>query len=687
MKKLLQRFCKLAAIVLPLGFLCSCYEIVYVDQSTDLHGTGTLSPDLCIQVYNISDKPVIPYIGFLVHESWDVMNGFVYTRDYNGSSMIVGKFKYNQVLADHMQKIDPAPQGYIWWAAEGTAMIDAHGVFHAYPLIAVGTHSGKFKIDYMVGDSHNGVNVLRSNGHEMVVVNANSASLVKASNTGTEVQLKWTPPAYAQGVLGYYVFRDGNIISLVKNNFFTDKEPLHGKHSYTVLPVYNNGTYGTKSIEKYICFSPCGNAMDFDGKDDKVMVFDDPTLRMAKQLTMEAWFKMGDKEQIEPRLISKGGPGIGYELLLTQLKSDYALEFRLPFASLKSIQPIKAGTWYHVAAVYDGQSMRLFLNGKPDCSRMAHGYIANTSYPLTLGKSSMSNENYFQGDIDDVRVWGIARTGNDIFENFSSQVSPEAEGLVGNWLMSEGCSVQTCDNSSEGNDGYLSGCCFCAEIYPFVEKTTNQNNYGLVVPVMNYRDQVKPPKIVDLEFKINPKVLKFEGVITENTQLEGYALKTFVSPDGTIRIKAGNYHNMPGNGDVLLYVDLKPLTQHVVTQLKFNSCTVDGASLRVASGPVISTALPGAPMATDPAGASADDLMTIYPNPATTSLNVQLGELASPSTITVVSVSGQELYRVSVEPNSSNAIHKIDLLGFSKGIYLINLQTDDKVHVKKFAVN
>jgi hypothetical protein len=687
MKKLIQQIWKLAAIVLPLAFLCSCYEIVYIDQPTDLHAMGTLRPDLCIQVYNVNDKPVRPYIGFLAHESWDIMNGFVYTKDYNNHSIVVGKFKYNPHLSAHMQKQDPAPQGYFWWVAEGTTLIDANGVFHAYPLIAVGKHSGKFALDYMVGDSHNGLNVHRSNGHEMVVVNVKSPSLVKTNNNGEEIQVKWTPPAHSHGILGYYIFRDGKIISLVKKNVFTDKQPLHGKHAYSILPVYNNGSYGVKSLAKSVCYSPCGNAMDFDGINDKVMIFDAPSLRMGKYLTMEAWFKMGMSEQFEPRLISKGGPGVGYELLLTQLKSEYAVEFRLPFATLKSIEPIKSDKWYHVAAVYDGQSMRLYINGKPDCARMAHGYIANTTYPMTLGKSSMKDANFFHGDIDDVRVWKVARTGNEIFENFSSRVSPDEKGLVGNWRMSEGCSIQTCDNSAEGNDGFLSGCCFCAEIYPFVEKTSNQNNYGLVVPVMNYREQVKPPKIVDLEFKINPKLVQFEGIITENTQLEGYVLKTFVSPDGNIRVKAGNYFDKPGIGDVLLYVDLKPLVPHLVTQLKFNSCTVDGASLRVASGSVISTALPAAPKASAVADVSADDLMNIFPNPATTCLNVELGELASPATLSVVNASGQEMYRQIIEPNSSNAIHKIDLLGFSKGIYLINLQADTKVHVKKFAVN
>ena len=108
MKKLIQQIWKLAAIVLPLVFLSSCYEIVYVNQQADMHSMGMIRPDVCIQVYNTTDQPVIPYLGFLAHNSWEVINGFVYTK---GSSVVIGQFKYNPGLSGEMDKLDPAPHG------------------------------------------------------------------------------------------------------------------------------------------------------------------------------------------------------------------------------------------------------------------------------------------------------------------------------------------------------------------------------------------------------------------------------------------------------------------------------------------------------------------------------------------------------------------------------------------------
>jgi hypothetical protein len=511
MKKLILHFKLLVAIMLPLIFLSSCYEIVYVSQDVDKTPNDILRPDICIQVYNLVDQPVTPYIGFLAHKSWDIKNGFVYTKDYNGTSTVAGKFKLDKQLCDQMEKIDPAPKGYYWWVAAGDTKIDANGVFHAYPLMQVGSHSGKFLVDYMIGDSQNGLNVQRSNDHMLIVVNDKSPSYVTVNNNGNSIQLKWKAPLNSHNLLGYQVLRDGfaALDKLVTDTYLEDLHVPPGKHTYTITPVYMGGSFGVKSNPVTICYSPCGTSMDFDGLDDKLVVFDNPTLRMKKTLTLEAWIKLGYTSMHEPRIISKGQAGLGYELLLTQLKDMYSLEFNLPFASLKSTRHLDRGIWYHVAAVYNGKTMELFINGQPDCMRVAYGYIANTNYPLIIGKSSMKNANYFEGDIDDVRIWDIPRTADQIFENFSSTISPEEEGLVGSWKMSEGCSVMTCDQSTKGNDAFLSGSCFCAEVYPYVQDASNQTNNALEIPVMNYKNYLTPPKVVNLVFKINPQLLNW----------------------------------------------------------------------------------------------------------------------------------------------------------------------------------
>jgi len=689
MKTLNKRIKRLMALVLPFLFLCSCYEIVYVSQDTDNIPNGILQPDICIQAYNVDEKPVTPYIGFLVHESWSVNNGFVYSKSFNGYSVKLGSFKYSELLSSNMEKLDPAPNGYHWWVAFGSTAISESGAYRAHPRITAGPHGGKFYIDYMVGDSENGLNIQRSNHHAVTVVGEKSPAFLKVTMKDQAIQLKWKPPVNNHNLMGYYIYRNGIRVNdaLISDNFHHDNNPPQGTLEYTVLPVYIDGSFGTKCVAKSICFTPCGNGMMFDGIDDKVMVFDDPTLHLSSTLTLEAWINLNDADVQDPRIISKGEEGTGYELLLSDLKIDKSLDFRLPFGSIKSSTPIYPGQWYHVAAVYDGKLLKLFINGKPDCQKIVSGTMTNSFYPLIIGKSSTINAFYFNGTIDEVRVWNKDRSNAQILESFSSRVSPEDDGLVGNWSMSEGCTNITCDLSMEGNDGYLSGSCWCPNVFPFVENVHTATNPGLVIPVMNYTNDIKSYQQINMEFKVNPKLLQFQGIIVENTQLEGYTLKTKYSSDGTIKVIATNPNNTPMKGNTLLYVDVKALNSHIKTNLIFAECIADGQRMRVASGEIIATAVPftyKTGLADELAMAT---LFNIYPNPASTYLKVELGEIAGMAEVRVIDVTGQEVHRCNIQQNESKTIHEIDLLEFSKGIYLINLRINKKVYAKKFVIN
>ena len=96
--------------------------------------------------------------------------------------------------------------------------------------------------------------------------------------------------------------------------------------------------------------------------------------------------------------------------------------FQLKISNIKRLQATVNGTtvtfgtalntnqWYHVAAIYSGGSLRLYLNGALVATQGLAGNIAADASLLTLGKNPIANDSYFRGKMDEVRVFNIGLT-------------------------------------------------------------------------------------------------------------------------------------------------------------------------------------------------------------------------------------------------------------------------------------
>ena len=71
-----------------------------------------------------------------------------------------------------------------------------------------------------------------------------------------------------------------------------------------------------------------------------------------------------------------------------------------------------------------------------------------------------------------------------------------------------------------------------------------------------------------------------------------------------------------------------------------------------------------------------------YPNPTSGVFNIKMDKIFAGSILKVTDVLGKEVYSKTFEINQHNEEIKIDLSGFSKGVYLLNL-TSGKSSVSK----
>jgi hypothetical protein len=75
---------------------------------------------------------------------------------------------------------------------------------------------------------------------------------------------------------------------------------------------------------------------------------------------------------------------------------------------------VSFGQWHHVAAVYDGQKMSIYVDGKLDASKPRSGPIATNNFSVCIGENIENNNRFFNGLIDDVRVYNYALSENEI---------------------------------------------------------------------------------------------------------------------------------------------------------------------------------------------------------------------------------------------------------------------------------
>ena len=75
---------------------------------------------------------------------------------------------------------------------------------------------------------------------------------------------------------------------------------------------------------------------------------------------------------------------------------------------------VSSGQWHHVACVYDGSKMSIYVDGKLDVSKPRSGPIATNNFPVCIGENIELTGHCWNGLIDDVRVYNYALSENEI---------------------------------------------------------------------------------------------------------------------------------------------------------------------------------------------------------------------------------------------------------------------------------
>lgn len=228
------------------------------------------------------------------------------------------------------------------------------------------------------------------------------------------------------------------------------------------------------AIVSLLCFvlevSSQNVALNFDGSDDLVQTTY-PGISGRNVRTVEARIRTsancdpqkGGRQQI---ITDWGAASTGARFTLN-IKTNNTLRLEVSGSGIDGKTAINDGKWHHVAVVLSNSTsapLSLYVDGALERS----GNISTTintgsSVNMRIGQR-VDGTNNFTGDIDEVRVFNIARTQKEIQADMNKEYCSQPKGLVAYYKLNDGDAGKTNtsnktarDNTSGSKNGTLSG--------------------------------------------------------------------------------------------------------------------------------------------------------------------------------------------------------------------------------------
>lgn len=116
--------------------------------------------------------------------------------------------------------------------------------------------------------------------------------------------------------------------------------------------------------------------------------------------------------------------------------------------------------WTHVALVYDDGSgaPALYIDGQlideSSCSLETKNRFLKPIF-VGAGVDGTTNQNYWTGSIDEVRIWDAARDASQLQAHMDEKLTGDESGLIGYWPFDQAAGQRAIDRSPNSNDGQL----------------------------------------------------------------------------------------------------------------------------------------------------------------------------------------------------------------------------------------
>lgn len=499
------------------------------------------------------------------------------------------------------------------------------------------------------------------------------------------------------------------------------------KHIYATLLLATLALLQTQTVTAQ------SNALAFDGVDDFVQssIF---SITGASNRTIEAWVKTSGTVTTQQVIVGMGTMPVGTRFTLNILQGKLRIE--IGGGGINSNLSIDDGQWHHVAVTFDNSvtnRFKLYVDGVQDASGNITAATVNTAVGsgVAIGRRNDA-VNYFDGVIDEVRVWNTVRTAAEIQANINKDLC-NTTGLVAYYQFDQGIAngpnsgvTTVADNSgnnniaglqnfaltgiasnwtngvsiTNGNTSFTGSASVCASYtMPDGQVYTNSGTYTATIPNAAGCDSV---------ITINLTVNNTTSSLSANT------CDVYTAPSGQVYSSTGIYTDTIPNAagcDSVITIDLTvnavdtnvAVAGDTLTALQSGGAYqwIDCATNMPIANPTATSSVfvadasgSYAVVVTSPEGCTDTSScypvvisnttsmyrmasIRIHPTPAQGWINITYTDLTAPTTALLFNATGQHLGTYRLTPNSGTNQAKVSVANLPNGVYWLRLVADE----------
>lgn len=289
--------------------------------------------------------------------------------------------------------------------------------------------------------------------------------VISGSKTGTLTNgAAWTTQNQRGGFID--LTTNGLVNLNAENNYWdaaTGSETLGGSNQYKIFYVRFIGTGTVKALSLALNQKPKTGytnfkwAFDpqifydrfyryrpfktFNGTSDFVSVPDATSLDLV-QFSVACWFRTSaDYSTVGGVLVNKGGLGsdtagqnMAYGLWFDPLFDNVITAGFEEGAGtdhfIQSTFTYNDGKWHFAVITYDQVTLRLYVDGYQVASAATATTPESNAQPLVIGRNSRASDSFFNGDIDEVRIWNNDLTAAEVRDLWRLGTIPQFSAIV-----------------------------------------------------------------------------------------------------------------------------------------------------------------------------------------------------------------------------------------------------------------